>query len=125
MSGTVNVAIVALVTLVLDVRRVNGDTASLLLRSLVDFRVVGEASGALLRENLRDSCRQRGLAMVDVACKEKISQLKAIRLHLSYVPMVPMFKWGFARENLDAAGSAYPRVKTGEQSDDYERFRIA
>ena len=118
-------AIVTAITLVLDVRGVDGNTASLLLRCLVDLGVVGEARGALLGENLGDSSSQRGLAMVDVAYKEKISQLKAIRLHLSYVPMVPMFKWGFARENLDAAGSAYPRVKTGEQSDDYERFRIA
>ena len=87
-------AIVALVTLVLDVGRVNGDTASLLLRSLVDFRVVGEASGALLRENLRDSCRQRGLAMVDVTCTSTrpLFNQGAEEDVLVYIPMVPMFK---------------------------------
>ena len=106
-------AIVTAITLVLDVRGVNGDTASLLLRCLVNLGVVGEARGALLGENLGNSGGQRGLAMVDVACKERVSQLMAIPVHHSYVPMVPMFRWGFARENLDAAGSAYPRVKTG------------
>ena len=105
-------AVVTAITLVLDVRGVDGNTASLLLRSLVNFRVVGEVGGTLLRENLGDGSGQRGLTMVDVACRERISQLKAIPVHLSYVPMVPMFKWGFARENLVEAGSAYPRAKT-------------
>ena len=77
-TGTVNVAIVTAITLVLDVRGVDGNTASLLLRCLVDLGVVGEARGTLLGENLGDSSSQRGLAMVDVACKERLSQLNAI-----------------------------------------------
>ena len=99
-------AIVAAITLVLDVRGVDGDTASLLLRCLVDLGVVGEARGALLGEDLGNSSSQRGLTMINVTCKKRMSQLKAIPVHLSYVPMVPMFKWGFARENFVDAGSA-------------------
>ena len=42
MSGTVNVAVVTGSGLILDVSRVDGDTTSLLLGSLVDLVVVGE-----------------------------------------------------------------------------------
>ena len=54
-------AIVTAITLVLDVRGVDRNTASLLLRCLVDLGVVGEARGALLGENLGDSGSRRGL----------------------------------------------------------------
>ena len=65
-SRTVDVTIVAAVTLVLDVRRVNGDTTGLLLRRLVNLGVVGEARSALLREDLGDGRRQGGLSMINV-----------------------------------------------------------
>ncbi len=60
-------AIVALLGLILDVRRVNGDTTSLLLRGSVNGGVVTELGATSLGEDLGDSSGKRGLAVVDVA----------------------------------------------------------
>ena len=53
--------------LALNARGVDVDTASLLLRCVVNLRVVGEARDALLGENLGDRGGERSLAMVDMA----------------------------------------------------------
>ena len=87
-------AVVTAITLVLDVRGVDGNTASLLLRCLVDLGVVGEARGTLLGENLGDSSSQRGLAMVDVTYTSTTTLFNqgAGKDVSVYIPMVPMFK---------------------------------
>ena len=61
-------AVMAAVTLILDVSRVDSDTTGLLFGCLVDLRVVGELGGSLLSKDLGNGCRQRSLAMVDVTC---------------------------------------------------------
>ena len=83
-------AIVTAITLVLDVRGVNGDTASLLLRCLVNLGVVGEARGALLGENLGDSGGQRGLAMVDVTDGADVA-VRLVPLEFSLSHYLPLF----------------------------------
>ncbi len=110
-------AIVAGVTLVLDVRRVDRDTTGLLFGGLVDFRIVGEARAALLGEDLGDGRRQGGLAMVDVTCGQNPDVDRNTGGEELHIPMVPMFKWGLARENFDDAGSAYPRAKTWDRAE--------
>jgi len=47
-------------------RSTDGDTSSLLLRSLVDLGVVHELSSTLLREMLGDGGGQSRLSVVDV-----------------------------------------------------------
>lgn len=56
MSRTVNVAIVAPIRFVLDVRRVDSDTTSFLLRSLINLGVVREFCSTFVGEDLGDSC---------------------------------------------------------------------
>ena len=65
-SGTVNVTVVPVVGLVLDVSRVDGDTASTLLRRFVNISVVGELRAALLSKDLGDSRGKGGLSVVNV-----------------------------------------------------------
>ena len=66
MSWTVNVAVVAVLGLVLDVCCVNGDTTSTLFRSLVNIAVVGELGASSLCENLGDGGSQGSLAMINM-----------------------------------------------------------
>ena len=68
-TRTVNVTVVPVVGLVLDMGRVDGDTASLLLGRLVNAGIVGERSATLGRENLRDGSSESRLSVVDVACR--------------------------------------------------------
>lgn len=63
-SGAVNVTVVPAGTLVLNVRRVDGDTTGLLFR-----RVVRELGTTLLSEHLGDSGGQGGFAVIDVTCR--------------------------------------------------------
>ena len=56
--------------LVLDVGRVNGDTASLLFRGLVNLVVVGELGTASLGKDLGNGGGQCSLSMIDVSCSE-------------------------------------------------------
>ena len=65
-SRAVNVSVVTVGGFILDVSRVDGDTTSLLFRSLVDSRVVGETGVALLSLSLGNGSRQRRLAVIDV-----------------------------------------------------------
>ena len=65
-TGAIDVRVVTVVRLVLDVRRVDRDPASLLLRGLVDVRVVHERRATALGEALRDGGGQRGLAVINV-----------------------------------------------------------
>ena len=85
-------AIVTCFTLVLDVSRVDSDTTGLLLRCLVNLRVVGELSRALLGENLRDGSSQGGLAMIDVAYAFVLRTMMEGVYETVNTPMVPMFK---------------------------------
>lgn len=67
MSGTVNVAVVAVVGLIFDMGRVDGDTTGLLFWSFVDLAVVGELGTTRGRQHLGDSSSQGRLSVVDVA----------------------------------------------------------
>lgn len=67
-TGSIDVRVVALLGLVLNMRDVDRDTASLLLRSLVDL-VEGRSLVEIrvrVVQNLGDGRGQRGLAVVDV-----------------------------------------------------------
>ena len=66
MTWAVNVTIVALLSLVLDGRRVDRDTTGLLFGRLVDIVVVFEGRGVLLRKILGDGGSQRRLAVINV-----------------------------------------------------------
>ena len=58
--------VVALLRLILDVRNRNRNAALTLFRRLVDLVVRRKRREVLLRQRLRDRCRQRRLAMVHV-----------------------------------------------------------
>ena len=82
----VDVRVVAVLRLVLDVRRVDGDAALPLLGRLVD-RVEGRdlRVRARLREDLRDRRRQRRLAVVDVTDGPDVDvRLGALELLLAH-----------------------------------------
>ena len=82
-TWAVDVAIMAALTFVLDVSRVDSDATGLLLRRFVNLRIVGELSRALLSEDPGNGSGQRGLAVVDVACfvacryEEKAAEMAA------------------------------------------------
>src|SRR3954466_14996878 len=83
----VDVRVVALLRLVLDVRRVDRDAAGLLLGSVVDLLEALDGRGAAdaLREHLRDRSRQRRLAMVDVTDRPDVEvRLRALELLLCH-----------------------------------------
>jgi len=64
--------VVALVALVLDVRRRDRDAARLLFRRLVDLIERRELREALRRLDLRDRSGQRGLAVIDVTDRSDV-----------------------------------------------------
>ena len=86
-ARAVNVGVVTGLRLVLDVSDGNGNTTLALLGSLVDVLeggVVGLAARGL-RENLGDSGRQRGLAVVDVTDGSDVHvRLSALKLLLGH-----------------------------------------
>ena len=72
-AGAVDMRVVAVLRLVLDMRRRNRDAARLLFRRLVDLVIRRERRAARLRQNLRDRRRQRRLAMVDVTNRADVA----------------------------------------------------
>lgn len=103
MSRAVNMAVVALSCLVLDMRRVNGDSTGLFLRCLVDLVVVSELCTTLFRKNFGDGSSQSSFAVVDVTYQNR-GEEREEWVDRKDRPMVPMLIWGFFREN----SSAYP-----------------
>ena len=91
-ARAIDVRVMTLVRLVLDMRRVDRDAALPLLRSLVDVRVVLELRHALLGQNLRDCCRQRRLAVIDVADRTdvdmRLGSLKLLLCHIVFSSLV-------------------------------------
>jgi hypothetical protein len=85
--GAVDVRVVAVLRLVLDVRRRDRDAARLLLRSLVDL-VVGREGGAA----------RLGQTLVIAAVSDV--------LPWSTWPIVPMLQCGLLRSNFDLAMTA-------------------
>ena len=65
-SRTVNMAIVPVVGLILNVGRVDCDTASLFFRSLVDFCIAGEFCTTSAGENLGDCSSQGSFTVIDM-----------------------------------------------------------
>ena len=72
-AGAVDMRVVALLGLVLDMRRRDRDAAGLLFRRLVDLVVGSEGRAARLGQNLGDRSRQRRLAMVDMADRANVA----------------------------------------------------
>lgn len=66
-TRAIDVSVMPLGGLVLDMGSRDGDSSSLLLRSLVDLGVVNELSSRLGREVLGDSGGEGGLSVIDVA----------------------------------------------------------
>ncbi len=89
MARAVNVCIVAVLRLILNMSRVDRDTALALLRSLIDISIILEGSLAAFRlgQNLRDRSRQRRLAMVNVTdgadVNMRFGSLKLFSCHCS------------------------------------------
>ena len=84
-AGAVDVRVVAVLGLVLDVRRRDRDAARLLFRRLVDLVVGREGRAAGLGQNLGDRGRQRRLAMIDVADRADVAmRLVAIEFFLAH-----------------------------------------
>ncbi|KFL88401.1 hypothetical protein AmDm5_2403 [Acetobacter malorum] len=67
MSGAVDVCVVTLCGFIFHVSRGDGDTTSALFRSGIDLVVCFKVSTTGFCQRLRDSSRQRRLAMVNVA----------------------------------------------------------
>ena len=79
-AGAVDVGIVTGRRLIFDVSRRNGDAAGLFFRSSVDLVV-----RLVFAEILRDRCRQRRLAMVDVADRANVNvRLVALKFALCH-----------------------------------------
>ena len=96
MARAVNVCIVTFFSLILNVCRVDGDTAFTLFRSLIDISVIFEFSHTLFGQALRDCSRQRRLAMVNVTngadVYMRFSSLKLFFSHLCFfLPYSPLF----------------------------------
>ena len=90
MAGAVHVRVVALVRLVLDVRGVDGDSARLLFRSLVDLVVAHRGGLALLGQDHGDGSGQSGLAVVNVADGANVYvRLGAFKLSLRHCKNLP------------------------------------
>jgi len=64
-SGTVDVAIVPVLGLVLDVSGVDSDTTSLFFRNLVDFGAAGELGTTIAGKDLGDCGGQSGFTLID------------------------------------------------------------
>lgn len=67
MTGTVNVRIVPVGSLVFNMGSANGDTSSFLLRSFVNLAVVHKFTAALLSQMLSDGRGESGFTMIDMA----------------------------------------------------------
>lgn len=65
--GAVNVTVMPCRGLVLDVRRVDGDTTSFLLRSPVNLAVVGKLRSTGICKHFGDGGGESGLSVIDVA----------------------------------------------------------
>ena len=70
-TWAIDVSIVAIIGLVLDRRRVDGDASGLLLRALIDVLVVFEGRGSALRQMLRNRGGKRCLTVIDVTCTQQ------------------------------------------------------
>jgi hypothetical protein len=67
MSGTIDVTIMTRICLVFNVRGVDGNSASFLLWSFIDLRVVGKLGAPFYGEDLSDCSSQGCLPMVNMA----------------------------------------------------------
>src|SRR5690242_6059326 len=92
-ARAIDVCIVALVSLILDVRGRNRDAALALFGGLVDVRIVNELGAALRREDLRDCRRQRRLAMVDVTDGADV-HMRLVALEFSLRHFTPLLLRG-------------------------------
>ena len=91
MAGAVNVSVVTLSGLILNVSGVDGDTARLLFRSLVDLRRMPSNSASPSQsQNLGDCSGQSGLAVVNVADGANVNvrqrTVKFFLCHCGYPP---------------------------------------
>ena len=87
-AGSVNVSVVTLLGLVLDVGNVDRDATIALLGSVVDLIEGGVfvEVGVLVVQHLRDSCRQRRLAVVNVTNRADVDvRLGALKLGLRHL----------------------------------------
>ena len=98
MARAVNVRVVTLLRLILDVCRVDRDTALALFRSLIDISIVLEGSLAAFRlgKNFRDCSRQRRLAVIDVTNRTDVDmRFGSLKLFFShccvFLPYSPLF----------------------------------
>src|SRR3546814_15286211 len=85
MPRAVDMRVMPVRRLVLDMRRVDRDPERLLLRRLVDLRVIRERRPARLRKNLRDRSRQRRLAMIKLANRPYVAvRLRPLQIRFAH-----------------------------------------
>jgi hypothetical protein len=90
-TRTVDVGVVAVVRLVLDVRRGDRDAALTLLRSVVDLVERTRLTTVRVSQHLRDGRGQRRLAMVDMTDGPDVDmRLVALELLLGHVLLTPL-----------------------------------
>ena len=85
MTRAVDVAVVTRVGFVLDVSRVDRDTARLFFGGLVNFGVTRELGTAHIGENLGNGSRQSCLAMVDVSLTVESSAMVENPIMVNYL----------------------------------------
>ncbi len=104
MARAVDVRVVAIVGLILNMRRGNRDTARLLFRRLVNLIKRREVRTSSLSQHLRDRSRQRRLAMVNMTDRANVAmRLRALKFFLRH-PYILTSLGGFATE----AGPLFP-----------------
>jgi hypothetical protein len=75
---------------ILNMRRVDRDTARLLFWRLINVRVIHERRAAGFRQHFRDRCRQRRLTMVNVTNRADVAmRLRTLELFLTHVLRFP------------------------------------
>src|SRR5205085_8146390 len=102
------VRVMAVIRLVLDVRRVDRDAARLLLRSVVDrLEAANSRVATLLCEHSGDRRRQRRLAVVDVTDRADVEvRLRALELLLGHAS--PSFLTLRPRRSLSRSTAELP-----------------
>ena len=78
--------IVTTFSLILNVSRGNRDAALLLLWGLINISIIRKLGSAILRQNLRNRCRQRRLTMINVTNRANVNVgLRALKLLFRHV----------------------------------------
>ena len=103
MARAIDMGIVPVLRLVLDMRRRNRDAARLLFRRLVDLVIGRVRRPTRLRQNLGDRCRQRRLAMVNMANRANVAvRLVAVEFLFGHRLLILLHRLAYSRSTSGA-----------------------